>query len=876
MPSDDQHNPSDSARKQLLEEIRKRAEEAEMNRIEEEDRSRTGRTDADRLKTKAPAPFPVPASESPAAGNKAATEQKILVLRERLQSALERGKSEKAAELFSELNKIIPDDPALAEFRVKLRALQEERAKAREQTRPVSPAAIPPRRVPQPPPAPVSPVAPAAPPPAPPPVGAPPSARTPQSTRAPQPAPQAPPPLSPADERAEREKRRRKMVDMLEAANNYYQQEKYDKALVYISEVLSLDPSHEEGASLRAQILKARDLEEQIKMEEEERRAKEHEAGGPVPRPKEEAPPSSGRPTDFWGSSLSQKLESDYDLVPEEKGPVGPPPLPLGQRVVNRLSQVHIPLKPVLTITAVLVLGTAAWFVVEAIRNSVSPARYSLLVLPPATGGDTTIVYAAEGFEGDIIAEAARLADVRVINPATSNAFGASVAPPGRIARALGANYVLSWSMARAEGSYTLHFTLADTLSNGSLWSQQYHVSARELPSLRPEIIRGIAKGMGVKAVTADGGALSGTSTNNEAAYDLYLKGRSLLSYGDNFAPEDAVGLFDQAGKLDPDFAEVHSAAAWAHMLAYETSVEMQQSHVAQAVTEVQRALNAGLRNSETFRAWGLAEEFRGSYDKAITRFEQAVAIAPSDAESQRRLAVAYAAKGRIDDAVKAAQRSVSDDQGNITAHTLLGQVEQFKAIHELDNRDDYRAALKAYDQGLRLARDRSDYGSGLYVEVLLHLQQTDRVMDLLLDRTARMRDSYVDYYKLGRVQQSAGRPIAEWQTSFVRARDILTARIAAQPDDALAQAYLALVYTRLGTFKDAIAASGRAQIAAPGDDDVLYLTSRMYVLQKDRKQALEFLGKALSKKFNLGAVLDMDYFNVQSDPEFLAALKQQ
>ena len=141
MPSDDQHNPSDSARKQLLEEIRKRAEEAEMNRLEEEDRTRTGRTDADRLKTKAPAPFPVPASETPAAGNKAATEQKILVIRERLQSALERGKSEKAAELFAELSKIIPDDPALAEFRVRLRALQEEKAKAREQTRPVSPSA---------------------------------------------------------------------------------------------------------------------------------------------------------------------------------------------------------------------------------------------------------------------------------------------------------------------------------------------------------------------------------------------------------------------------------------------------------------------------------------------------------------------------------------------------------------------------------------------------------------------------------------------------------------------------------------------------------------------------------------------------------------
>jgi tetratricopeptide (TPR) repeat protein len=310
-------------------------------------------------------------------------------------------------------------------------------------------------------------------------------------------------------------------------------------------------------------------------------------------------------------------------------------------------------------------------------------------------------------------------------------------------------------------------------------------------------------------------------------------------------------------------------------MLAYETSVEKQQSHIAQAISEVQHSLSAGLRNSETFRAWGLAEEYRGSYDDAIARLEQAVAVSPSDAESQRRLAIAYAAKGRIDDAVKAAQRSVSDDPGNIAAHTLLGQLEQFKAIHELDNRDDYRSAMKSYEQGLRLARDKSDYGSGLYVEVLVHLELIDRAMDLLFDRTARMRDSYVDFYKLGRVQQSAGRPIAEWQASFIRAREILTAHLAGHPDDAVSQAYLALVYTRLGTFKDAVAATARAQVAAPGDDDVLYLTSRMYALQKDKKQALEYLGKAVTRRFSLAAVLDMDYFNLHTDPDFLATLRR-
>jgi tetratricopeptide (TPR) repeat protein len=662
---------------------------------------------------------------------------------------------------------------------------------------------------------------------------------------------------------------------MMEAANSYYQQEKYDKALAYIGEVLNLDSENAQATNLRDQIMKARDLGERIRMEEEERRAKEHANGAPARPVKEDAPPVSSRPTDFWGSSLSQKIESDYDLVPEEKGPVGPPPLPLGQRIVNRVSQIRIPLKPVLTVAAVLVLATAVWLVVDYIRSSVSPARYSVLVLPPTTGGDSTLGYVADGIAGDLMSELARIADIRVINPATSSAFGASVAPPGQIARALGANYVLSWSIARAQEGYALRLSFSDTLSGKSLWSTQYRVSARELPALRPEILRGLAQGMGIKPLTADGGPLFGIATNNEGAYDVYLRGRALLRYGDRFAPEEALGFFDQALRLDPDFAEAHSAAAWAHLLAYETSSEMQQSHVAQAVTEVQRALTAGLRNAETFRAWGLAEECRGSYDNAIARLEQAVAVSPSDAESQRRLAVAFAAKGRIDESIKAAQHSVADDPGNIAAHTLLGQTEQFKAIHELDNRDDYRAAMKAYEQGLRLARDKSDYGSGLYVEVLVHLQQVDRVMDLLLDRTARMRDSYVDLYKLGRVQQSAGKPIAEWQASFVRARDILTAHIAVQPDDAVAQAYLALVYTRLGTFKDAVAAVARAQAAAPGDVDVLYLTSRMYVLQKDKKQALEYLAKALSRRFSLGAILDMDFFNLHADPEFLATLKR-
>jgi tetratricopeptide (TPR) repeat protein len=301
----------------------------------------------------------------------------------------------------------------------------------------------------------------------------------------------------------------------------------------------------------------------------------------------------------------------------------------------------------------------------------------------------------------------------------------------------------------------------------------------------------------------------------------------------------------------------------------------MPAAHLSLALSSVQKAISAGLRTSETFRAWGLTEQYRGQYDKALERLEQAVDAAPSDAETQRRLAIAYAAIGKLDLAIKAAQRSAADDPGNITAHTTLGQLYQYKAVHTVDDRDDYRAALRAYDVGLRLARDKSEYSCGLYADVLVHLQQSERALNLLIDRVARVRDSYLDLYKLGRVEQAAGKPIQQWQESFARARDVLSAHLAEQPEDAVAQAHLALVHTRLGGFKEAVAAITRAQQLAPADAEVLYLAARMYALQRDKNQALEYLRKALARRFSLGSMLDMDYFNLYSEPEFIAALSR-
>jgi cytochrome c-type biogenesis protein CcmH/NrfG len=191
----------------------------------------------------------------------------------------------------------------------------------------------------------------------------------------------------------------------------------------------------------------------------------------------------------------------------------------------------------------------------------------------------------------------------------------------------------------------------------------------------------------------------------------------------------------------------------------------------------------------------------------------------------------------------------------------MLAQIQQFLG--------DYRGALGSYTLGLRLAPDRSAYASAGLADVLVFVQQHERAKEILLDRLARMRDSYIDHYKEARIQQSAGQPRAEWSAALQRARALIDQRLAANPQDGEAMSWKALVHIRLGEFREANAAIKLARELAPDDLDVSYNAARAYALQRDRVQAFELLRRAVAKRYSLIRILDMDFYNLRAEPEF-------
>ncbi len=855
MDSDDRLKQTEEERKRMLEEIRRRSEEAELKRLEEEEVKPAApepipsaappepvepplppppppappRVDHAPFEPPAPrefSPFPVPEPIPSALSSE--EQQRALILKEKFLIAIDRGKAEKASEILSELNLVLPHEEVL-ELREKLHQLEQETPRAKGKKHRAEPP--PPSVVPEP------------------------------------------------QEQPRKGDLRKKIPELLENVNESYQNEKYGAALEGIAEILRIDGENDEALRLKEEILRAQQLAEQIAREDEKRRKEEAAARSALRQSEHRSGKiQSDRRSDVqvpdkdvWGSSVVAQTDAlGMEIVPEEKGPAAPPKPPILDRIAQRIGRIKIPVKPLLIGLASVVTIALVYIVVDNIRNAVAPPLYSILVLPPTiSAGDSSLRGLAEGLTVDLSQDLRAVSDLRVVGSSTAFALDASTMGNLQRCRAVTSNFFLRWSLGQQGESLLLQADLYDTASSKPVWSSRKVAVMQELPRLETEMVRALVTAMEVKVSDEEQQTLTAVPTSNEYAYAAYLRARSMMRHPDLYPVTDVIQTLGEATTADSSFGRAQSALGWAHMLAYEGG-DRASTHLAEARARVQRAVSLVLRDPEAYRVWGAVEFAQGQYDKAVERYEQAVAIAPSDVESQCRLAGAYMVRNQPDAALKAANRAVMDDPWVVTSYTTLAQVQHFIAIARGGSRDDYRVALRSYEQGMRFAPDKSEYGSAHIVDMLVILQQSDRALTIMLDRLARARQSYVDLYILGRVQQSAGKPKAEWQDAFRRAQELLKAVIALRPDDGRAYSQAALVHTRLGEFREAVSASQRALRLAPGDPAVLYNTARMYAMQGDKQQAKEYLSKAIDRYFSLPDILDRDLSSLQAEPDFV------
>ena len=252
-------------------------------------------------------------------------------------------------------------------------------------------------------------------------------------------------------------------------------------------------------------------------------------------------------------------------VVTAPDSPAAPPPvLPLPPPAVPEQATPRSVSRTALALLLVAGIGLAAWLVGVAgsgERASSAPAQLAVLPLRVLAPQNEDSAYLGIGIADAITT---RLANVRQIALRPTSAvlqYHDAQSDPARVAAALGVHHLLLGTIQQADNAYRVSVQLVRR-DGVAVWGQSYDVPTSGLLRLQDTVADQVVTALRVELTGPERARLNVRHTDNPAAYELYLRGRTLLLNYTDANMREAIQRFEQALALDPDYALARAALA--------------------------------------------------------------------------------------------------------------------------------------------------------------------------------------------------------------------------------------------------------------------------------------------------------------------------
>ena len=335
-------------------------------------------------------------------------------------------------------------------------------------------------------------------------------------------------------------------------------------------------------------------------------------------------------------------------------------------------------------------------------RHDASPARTeaatatpqkSIAVLPLLNeSGDPADEYFSDGLSEELIAALAQISGLKVIGRSSSFRFKDRKEEPRAIGQKLGVSTLLDGTVRKQGDRVRIVAELVNAADGIQLWTQTFDRELKDIFAVQEEIAKAVAESLKVTLLgSQDRSALRGASGNVEA-HNAYLQGhfhfqrRNLEDY------RKAVGYFDQAIRLDPDYALAYTerSEAWSFIGDLTGQHEPAWSN---ARSDAEKAVAIAPSLAEARAALGWVRFFIDwKFVEGITELKRAKELSPANPTANDLLARAILYLGRLDEAERQARQAVELDPLSVIAQGNLARVLFFAG--KLDETD--AAARKA------------------------------------------------------------------------------------------------------------------------------------------------------------------------------------
>ena len=317
----------------------------------------------------------------------------------------------------------------------------------------------------------------------------------------------------------------------------------------------------------------------------------------------------------------------------------------------------------------------------------------SIAVLPLLNeSGDPNDEYFSDGLSEELIAALGQIKDVKVIGRSSSFRFRDTKEEPKTVGEKLGVSTLLEGTVRKQGDRVRIVAELVNAADGIQLWTRTFDRELKDIFAVQEEIARAVAESLKVTLLGAQDRPAQRRAPSNVEAHNAYLQGhfhfqrRNLEDY------RKAVSYFDQAIRLDPDYALAYAERSEAWTFIGDLTGQREPAW-SKARTDAEKAVAIAPALAEAHAALGWVRFFIDwKFAEGLSELKRAKELSPANPTANDLLARVIVYLGRVDEAERQARHAVELDPLSVIAQGNLARVLLFAG--KLDEAD--AAARKA------------------------------------------------------------------------------------------------------------------------------------------------------------------------------------
>src|SRR5205807_2243844 len=343
----------------------------------------------------------------------------------------------------------------------------------------------------------------------------------------------------------------------------------------------------------------------------------------------------------------------------------------------------------------VIAVGLLAYQFFHAPRSTTTSnaGGRSIAVLPLLNeSGDPKDEYFSDGLSEELIAALAQIRELKVIGRSSSFRFKDRKEEPKTIGEKLGVTTLLEGTVRKQGDRVRIVAELVNVADGIELWTRTFDRELKDIFAVQEEIARAVADSLKVTLLGSNERSAQRAAPNSVEAHNAYLQGhfhfqrRNLEDY------RKAVGYFDQAIQLDPDYALACAERSEAWTFIGDLTGQREPAW-SKARSDAERAVAIAPALAEARAALGWVRFFVDwKFTEGLSELKRAKEFSPSNPTANDLLARVILYLGRLDEAERQARHAVELDPLSVIAQGNLARVLLFAG--KLDEAD--AAARKA------------------------------------------------------------------------------------------------------------------------------------------------------------------------------------